>query len=332
VAWYCAATCVLMVIMMPWLVDPFGMFLMRLEWLALTLAVIALSYYLTHSPRFSGYQPYTGPLTHFLRVLLQMAWLALWYPDTYEFNRCFNNLDHLFAAADQQLFGCQPSIVFSQQLPQAIWSEAFNLGYWSYFPMMAVLLAAIFWIEWRSAAKTAVHRTDVCIPSLWGREGAFQQVAATILTAFFLYYAVYIFLPVAGPQFYFQAVGVEDILQGHFPALGTYFSSHTEMLPSPGYADGLFYHLVSDAQSMGERPTAAFPSSHIGISTIVLLLTRRHVPRLLPFLLPLWVLLFCATVYIQAHYLIDSIAGLVTAPFVLYLAHRLVVSMRLHRS
>ena len=127
-------------------------------------------------------------------------------------------------------------------------------------------------------------------------------------------------MPVTGPQFYFQAVGIDEILQGHFPALGTYFSSHTEMLPAPGWTDGLFNHLVAMAHEAGERPTAAFPSSHIGISTIVMMLAYRHAPRILPYLLPLWMLLCCATVYIQAHYVIDAIAGLLTAPLALYLS------------
>ena len=44
---YCAATSVLMVIMMPRLVEPERMALMRIAWLAMTLALAALSHYLT---------------------------------------------------------------------------------------------------------------------------------------------------------------------------------------------------------------------------------------------------------------------------------------------
>ncbi len=299
-----------MVIMMSRLVDPVGMLVMRVEWLALTLALI-----LGHR-LFQKYQQRFAYVFPFLRVLGQMAWLAKWYPDTYEFNRCFNNLDHIFIAADQQLFGCQPALEFSRALPQALWSEAFNLGYWSYFPMICTLVIAVFLREY------IVERPASITPA-FVRQSLFMQVATTIMTAFFLYYAIYIFLPVAGPQFYFQAVGVDNIMQGHFPALGTYFSNHTEMLPAPGYSDGLFYDLVSGTQATGERPTAAFPSSHIGISTILLLLARRHFVKLLPFLLPFWALLCCATVYIQAHYLVDAIAGLISAPIILYLAQTL---------
>ena len=264
------------------------------------------------------------------RITAQLALLSWWYPDTYEFNRSFNNLDHLFAAADQSLFGCQPSLEFSQALPSAFWSEAFNLGYWSYFPMIGLLLVTIFILESRKPSTINPQPSTLNRPP-WGTTGGsspFLSVAATILTAFFLYYVIYIFLPVVGPQFYFQAVGIAEIQQGYFPVLGTYFSSHTEMLPPPGWADGLFSRLVAMAHEAGERPTAAFPSSHIGISTLLLLLARRHAPKLLFVLVPLWTLLCCATVYIQAHYVVDAIAGLISAPLALWAASRLV--KRLH--
>ncbi len=331
---YCALTCVLMLIMMPRLVDPVGMAVMRVEWLAMTLC---LAFAQRFTARFFaspdrgrvGVDLHSSIFT-FIRVSAQMAWLAVWYPDTYEFNRSFNNLDHLFAAADQSLFGCQPSLEFSQALPSAFWSEAFNLGYWSYFPMIGLLLVTIFILESRKPSTINPQPSTLNRPP-WGTTGGsspFLSVAATILTAFFLYYVIYIFLPVVGPQFYFQAVGIAEIQQGHFPVLGTYFSSHTEMLPPPGWADGLFSRLVAMAHEAGERPTAAFPSSHIGISTLLLLLARRHAPKLLFVLVPLWTLLCCATVYIQAHYVVDAIAGLISAPLALWAASRLV--KRLH--
>ena len=64
---------------------------------------------------------------------------------------------------------------------------------------------------------------------------------------------------------------------------------------------------------MGERPTAAFPSSHVGISTIVMILAYRANKRLFIILAPVYILLCCATVYIQAHYLIDVFAGWISA-------------------
>ena len=358
---YCLLTTLLIAVLASRLVNPAAMLLMRAGWLAATALLLAMMHFLSrHSSLFTFHSSFGAPRHHssfftlhssffiLLRTTLQLSWLAIWYQDTYEFNRSFDNLDHLFAAADQALFGCQPAITFSQQLPGAFWSEAFNLGYWSYFPMIALLSLTTFYTSFisknhpsaptvqgsRSVPHSSLTTTDYTdgtdssffiLHSSFGaprHHSSFLTVPPLILLSFFLFYVIYIFLPVAGPQYYFQAVGIDAIQAGHFPSLGTYFSSHTEMLPAPGYAEGLFYNLVHAAQA-GERPTAAFPSSHIGISTIVLLLARRHAPRLLPVLIPLWALLCCATVYIQAHYLVDAIAGLLAAPLILWLAKRL---------
>ena len=89
-----------------------------------------------------------------------------------------------------------------------------------------------------------------------------------------------------------------------------------------------FYNLVEDAKAAGERPTAAFPSSHVGISTICMFLvwhTRNY--KLLMVLAPFYFFLCCATVYIQAHYLIDAIAGVIrhfSLPTLFYFSKRMV--------
>ena len=80
----------------------------------------------------------------FVRVVGQMSLLSYWYPDTYEFNRLFPNLDHLFASAEQSLFGGQPAIWFSQCLPQLWVSEPLNLGYFFYYPMMLIVVLWYF--------------------------------------------------------------------------------------------------------------------------------------------------------------------------------------------
>ena len=68
----------------------------------------------------------------FVRIAIQMSLLSYWYPDTYEFNRFFPNLDHIFASAEQWMFGCQPALHFCYLLPHQWISEAFNMGYFAY--------------------------------------------------------------------------------------------------------------------------------------------------------------------------------------------------------
>ncbi len=94
-----------------------------------------------------------------------------------------------------------------------------------------------------------------------------------------------------------------------FPAIGDYFNNNQELLPGPGYQHGFFYNLVESSQQVGERPTAAFPSSHVGMSTILMIMAWRGSKKLFACLIPFYMLLCGATVYIQAHYLIDAIVG-----------------------
>lgn len=236
-------------------------------------------------------------LSAFVRVAIQMSLLSYWYPDTFEFNRVFPNLDHVFASVEQWLFGGQPAVWFCQALPQMWVSEPLNLGYVFYYPMILIVVAWYF-----------LFRFEL-----------FEKVSFVIVTSFFAYYIFYIFVPVAGPQFYFPAIGMENVLRGVFPSIGDYFHHHQELLPGPGYEHGFFYSLVESSQQVGERPTAAFPSSHVGMSTILMIMAWRGSKWLFLCLFPLYLLLCGATVYIQAHYLIDAIVGFFSA-FALYIA------------
>lgn len=281
---YNAMTTVLIIILHDCMAHPSEMIFQRLG-IALGTVLLMLLY-----------QRYSCKLTGFLRVLFQLSLLAYWYPDTYEFNRLFPNLDHLFAHTEQVLFGCQPAIEFSRLCPSIWFSEAFNMGYFSYYPMIVAVVLFYF----------------------FARYAEFHRTAFIVLTSFFIYYLIYIFVPVAGPQYYFPAIGLDEVALGHFHTVGDYFSHNTTLLPAPGDSHGFFYELVEMSQQAGERPTAAFPSSHVGISTILMILAVRTRNRVLPLvLLPFYVLLCCATVYIQAHYLIDAIAGFLSA-FVVY--------------
>lgn len=173
-------------------------------------------------------------LVMLLRVIVQMSFLSWWYPDTYEINRMLPNLDHVFASFEQQLFGFQPALVFSQVCSHPVFSELMDLGYASYYPMIAAVAFYYFFARYKE----------------------FHQCTFIIMASFFLFYTIFIILPVTGPMFYYQAVGVDEIARGVFPNVGDYFYSHQDCLPSPGWKDGFFYHLVESAHEAGERPTA----------------------------------------------------------------------------
>lgn len=287
--------------------------LLALEWvvmgyLAVTTMLMLFTYTKVHNPGemlwgrvqivfmtlalWAVYRMLPCRFTRLCRILAQMALLSWWYPDTYEFNRMFPNLDHVFATWEQQMFGCQPALLFSQWLSSPVFSELMNLGYWSYYPMIAA--TALYFFFWRY--------------------DQFGRAAFIIMASFFIYYLIYIAIPVTGPQYYYMAVGVDDIAHGIFPNVHDWFANHQECMENPGWHDGLFYRLVADAHNAGERPTAAFPSSHVGVSSILLLLVwNARNRRLLYWLLPFYVLLCLSTVYIRAHYAIDVLGGWLSA-------------------
>ncbi len=295
---YVVMTTLVALFMQQQLVNPSAIFQWRLQAMAMMAGLWLV------------YRLYPCRLTMLTRMLLQVVMLGTWYPDVYEFNRSLPCLDHIFAAYEQQLFGCQPALLFSQQWPSPVVSELVELGYSSYYFIIGGVLLWFFCCLYQQ----------------------FERATFVVLASFFIYYTVYLFMPVVGPQYYYLAVGVDEIAAGHFPDVGHYFMNNQQCLSIPGLDGGLFHHLVQVAHDAGERPTAAFPSSHVGVSTILMLLAWHQVSRpkgtswwarlmahrLFWMLMPLFVLLCLGTVYIYAHYAIDVIGGLVSA-VVLYL-------------
>lgn len=130
------------------------------------------------------------------------------------------------------------------------------------------------------------------------REILFFKLAAAML----LFYLFFCFFPAAGPQFYFE--------------------SPKKALPTAFVFDKIM-HFIQQL----EQPTGAFPSSHIGISLIILVLMRKRVPIFFWVAIPFVILLILSTVYIKAHYAIDAIAGILSVPIVLYLGNILYHNM-----
>lgn len=110
-----------------------------------------------------------------------------------------------------------------------------------------------------------------------------------LLSSFLLYYLIFILVPAVGPQFYFESPQNEIASQG------------------------IFGDTIKLIQKNGEAPTAAFPSSHVGISWIVLIWVWKNLKNQWLFLLPFIILLMTATVYIKAHYAADVWAGCLSA-------------------
>lgn len=119
-----------------------------------------------------------------------------------------------------------------------------------------------------------------------------ERIIFIILTSFFIYYLFYIFFPTEGPVYFLRA------------PLNAKVQS------------GVFSHLVLIADRIGDGRTGAFPSSHVGMAVIYVILTFRRFPKLFWIVCFLTILICFATVYIKAHYFLDSLGGLLSAPLI----------------
>ena len=213
-----------------------------------------------------------------VRQFLPFLMLGYWYSESFYFSGIlFENKDLFFYDLDAHLFGCQPSLVFSQMFPQAWFSE---LMYFGYFCLYIFLFGIPLWFWF--------HKKE-----------HFDRVVFVLMLSVFLYYSIFDMLPVVGPQFFLAAKDT------HVP---------------DGY---LFCWLVRFIQHQGENPTGSFPSSHVGTTMVILLLTFNLERKLFWALLPFSIILMLSTVYIKAHYLVDVFGGIVSAVLFYWIANRM---------
>src|ERR1035438_146022 len=121
-------------------------------------------------------------LRHFYPVLLYTAFFV----ETGSVNRMFFNdyLDPMVALWEQQLFGCQPSVLFMEKLPWLALSELFYVSYFSYYIMIAGVGFALF---------------------LRSRRQFFHYISV-VSFLFYVCYVIYIVLPVIGSRAFFRQV------------------------------------------------------------------------------------------------------------------------------
>lgn len=125
-----------------------------------------------------------------------------------------------------------------------------------------------------------------------------EEFGFILISSFLLYYFIFIIIPAEGPQFYF-----------------TFPDNYIE-------AQGIFGNAIKLIQKNGEAPTAAFPSSHVGISWIVIFWLYQNFRKSVKYFIPFVVLLMFSTVYIKAHYFVDVVAGFISAPIVFFLTFK----------
>lgn len=237
-----------------------------------------------HPPRAIGFLRHFYPLLLYIWFFAETGWL----------NRMVFKefMDPVTIRWDQALFGFQPSLLFMQKVPYLAVSELFYASYFSYYLMIAGVGLALFVRSRRE----------------------FFHFISVISFVFYVCYVIYIFVPIIGPRVFLEDVG------------GYHLPEQTRLLePHPEYpaavTHGPFFKLMGFVYKVFEAPGSAIPSSHVAIAICTLFFSFLYLRRVRYFHLVVVVLLCLATIYCRYHYVVDVLAGLVTAALLIPLGN-----------
>lgn len=178
--------------------------------------------------------------------------------------------------------------------------ETWELWMWGYHPSLEFSKTiSSYWFNELMNFGYFSYYLLVFTLSVWlfikNRE-RFTQSVFIVVCSFYIFYTIFILFPVAGPQFY--------------------FAQPLNQIPDAG----IFRWLVKLAAAIGEGETAAFPSSHVGITVMLIFIAYRWAKPLFIYFLLIGIILCFSTVYIKAHYAVDIVAGLLLAPIIYFLS------------
>lgn len=220
-------------------------------------------------------------LRHFYPVLLYTGF----YRETGELNQMLMTgyLDPFFVRLEEQIFGTQPSLAFMQMLPFWPVGELFYASYFSYYVMIVGVGLALF-------VRDRRH---------------FFHYVSVVSFVFYVCYLIYIFTPVMGPRIFERPIDGYE-LPARFRPEGS--------LDIPAAIEaGFFFRIMAWIYGTFEAPGAAFPSSHVAIALTTVYFSFRYLRAIRFVHLVVAILLCCSTVYCRYHYVVDVVAGVLTA-------------------
>jgi len=235
-------------------------------------------------------------LRHFYPVLLYVGF----YRETGALNHMLTStyLDPVFIRFDAALFGLQPSLAFMEYLPYWPVSEVLYIAYFSYYLMIVGVGLALYV---RNRAQ-------------------FFHYVSVVSFVFYVCYLVYIFTPVMGPRIFHREINGYSLPPTVQPEVVPEFPAAVQA--------GLFFRIMGWIYETFEAPGAAFPSSHVVVAIATLCFSFRYLRRI-RFLHLLAVVLLClSTVYCRYHYVVDVVAGVAAAAFLIPLGNRLYFRFR----
>lgn len=259
------------------------------------LAAHLLAVALAHGIIVAGSRAGAPAPVRFLRGFYPIPFYLGFYRETEFINALVGTprLDPPLIRADHALFGSQPSVELMAAVPNPFLSELLYAAYFSYYIMIVGLGA---WLLWR-------HRP------------AFQHFVAVVSFAFYVCFAIYLFVPVVGPRLFFLDTPERDLFLHLYG---------TPPPPVPEAVQGWpFYGIMQFIYRNFEAHSAAFPSSHTAVSLVTTYFTWRYLPRLRWTHCTATTLLIISTVYLRYHYVVDVVAGIILAAILLPLGNLL---------
>lgn len=213
-----------------------------------------------------------GPVGRFLGDWYPMLLLGALYGEigVLTLDAGFQN-DPLVQRLEAWVFGSQVSYRWIRESASPVLSWLLHACYLAYYPILYASPLGL-WIV--------------------GRRDASRHTIFAVMATFYLCYVVFLFFPVAGPRYAFDAANniAADVGPARFAAW-----------------------LLDRGDSWG----AAFPSSHVAASVVATGMALRYWRALGLVLLPFTAGLLLAVVYGQFHYAVDALAGLIVAALML---------------
>lgn len=131
-----------------------------------------------------------------------------------------------------------------------------------------------------------------------GEERRAAGAVGALTYCFLLCLFFYVWLPATSPLYMYELLG-------------------------PPMSEGFFFSLTHHLAEEGGIDGGAFPSSHAAISTLALLLARRHARGLFWVMLLPTLGLLVATVYGRYHFAVDTLSGILLAALIAWIWPRL---------
>jgi membrane-associated phospholipid phosphatase len=204
-------------------------------------------------------------------------------------------LDPYFLRLERWVFGCQPGLELMEWLPWRWLAEVLYASYFSYYLMIAGVGLALLLRDRRQ----------------------FAHFVSVVSFVFYLCYLTYIFVPVVGPRIVHTNIVGTPLLEA-----GT-----TQPITTPAPVEAaVFFQIMAWIYERFETPGAAFPSSHVAIALTTLYFSFLYLRPIRWIHLVMASLLCVSTVYGRYHYVVDVVAGMLTAALLVPLANRLYFS------